>query len=408
MSTLMNAAAVERVKDFFRQIGRILGSPSRRESFATYAMGIMGDGERKSAEPIASRACANPSSADAAHQRLLHFVSNSPWSDREVRRTAARYALDAMKSRGPVQTWIVDDTGFLKQGTHSVGVQRQYTGSAGKIANCQIGVSLTVATEHDQVPIDFELYLPRGWTDDPRRRKEARIPDSVSFKTKPELALDMIRRARRERIARGVVLADSAFGSSSDFRRQVRKLGLHYAVGVDPKTAVFLLDPTSGSPGARVCVRDFALDLHRCGQFRRCTWRKGTKRDLSARFAACRVVPAHDDAMVLAEREPLWLLIEWRDGEDEPANYFLSSLPAGLSRKQLVGIVMQRWRTERVYEDLKGELGLDHFEGRRFPGWHHHVSVVLCCYAFIVAERARRFPPSASRATSGHPIHVAA
>jgi SRSO17 transposase len=307
-----------------------------------------------------------------------------------------------MKSRGPVQTWIVDDTGFLKQGTHSVGVQRQYTGSAGKIANCQIGVSLTVATEHDQVPIDFELYLPHGWTDDARRRKEARIPDSVSFKTKPELALDMIRRARRDRIARGVVLADSAFGSSSDFRRQVRELGLHYAVGVDPKTAVFLLDPTSGAPGARVCVRDFAFDLYRCGQFRRCTWRKGTKCDLSARFAACRVVPAHDGM------EPLWLLIEWRDGEDEPANYFLSSLPAGLSRKQLVGIVMQRWRTERVYEDLKGELGLDHFEGRRFPGWHHHVSVVLCCYAFIVAERARHFPPSTSRSTSGHQVHVAA
>ena len=197
MSTLMNAAAIERLKVFFLQIGRLLGSPSRRESFATYALGIMGDGERKSTEPMASRACAEPASADAAHQRLLHFVSNSPWSDRDVRRAAARYALDAMTTRGPVQTWIVDDTGFLKQGKHSVGVQRQYTGSAGKIANCQIGVSLTVATEHDQVPIDFELYLPQCWADDPRRRKEARIPDSVSFKTKPDLAIDMIRRARR-------------------------------------------------------------------------------------------------------------------------------------------------------------------------------------------------------------------
>ena len=408
MSTLMNAAAVERLKGFFRQVGRILGSPGRRESFATYAMGILGDGERKSAEPIASRACADPATADAAHQRLLHFVSNSPWSDRDVRRTAARYALQAMTSRGPVQTWIVDDTGFLKQGTHSVGVQRQYTGSAGKIANCQIGVSLTVATSDEHVPVDFELYLPRSWTDDPRRRNEARIPDSLSFKTKPELALDMIRRARRDRIPRGVVLADAAYGSSSDFRHQVRELGLHYAVGVDPKTAVWLLDPKSNAPGARVCVRDFALDLYRCGEFRRCTWRKGTKHDLSARFAACRVVPAHHDGVAACEREPLWLLIEWRDGEDEPANYFLSSLRAAISRKQLVRIVMQRWRTERAYEDLKGELGLDHFEGRRFSGWHHHVSVVLCCYAFVVAERVRHFPPSASRSASGQSIHVAA
>lgn len=407
MSTLMNVAAIERLKLYFGRIGKILGSLSRRESFATYAMGILGDGERKSVEPIASRACADPATADAAHQRLLHFVSNSAWSDRKVRCAAAHYALDAMMSHGPVQTWIVDDTGFLKQGSHSVGVQRQYTGSAGKIANCQIGVSLTVATSDEHVPIDFELYLPRSWTDDPRRRKEARIPDSLSFKTKPELALDMIRRARRDRIPRGVVLADAAYGSSSDFRNQLRELGLHYAVGVDPKTAVWLLDPT-GSPGARVCVRDFAFDLQRYGEFRRCTWRKGTKHDLSARFAACRVVPAHDDGINAREREPLWLLIEWRDGEDEPANYFLSSLPATISRKRLIAIVMQRWRTERAYEDLKGELGLDHFEGRRFSGWHHHVSVVLCCYAFIVAERARHFPPSASGSTSRQPVHVAA
>jgi SRSO17 transposase len=369
----------------------------------------MGEGERKSAEPMAARACADPARADAAHQRLLHFVSNSPWSDRDVRRTAARYALDAMKARSPVQIWIVDDTGFLKQGTHSVGVQRQYTGSAGKITNCQVGVSLSVATEHDEVPVDFELYLPQSWTDDARRRKEARIPDSVSFKTKPELALDMIRRARRDRIARGVVLADSAFGSSSDFRRGLRELGLHYAVGVDPQTTVFLLDPATGSPSARVHVRDAALDFQRCGLFRRCTWRKATKRDLSARFAACRVVHAgRHSGMSPREYEPLWLLIEWRDGEDEPAHYFLSSLPAGISRKQLVGIATQRWRTERVYEDLKGELGLDHFEGRRFPGWHHHVSVVLCCYAFIVAERARLFPPSTSRSPSGDQVHLAA
>src|SRR5258706_7394082 len=180
MPTLMNAAAIERLKAFFLQIGRILGSSSRRESFATYALGIMGDGERKSTEPMASRACADPASADAAHQRLLHFVSNSPWSDRNVRRAGARYALDAMTTRGPVQTWIVDDTGFLKQGTHSVGVQRQYTGSAGKVANCQVGVSLTVATGDDHVPIDFELYLPHCWTDDAPRRREARIPDSCS------------------------------------------------------------------------------------------------------------------------------------------------------------------------------------------------------------------------------------
>ncbi len=159
-----------------------------------YAMGLLGDGERKSVEPIAARACPDPARIDAVHQRLLHFT-NANWSDAEVRRVAADHALAAMTEREPVVAWILDDTGFLKQGKHSVGVQRQYTGSAGKITNCQIGVSLAVATETEHLPIDFELYLPESWLDDPNRRSEARIPDSVRFKTKPELALDMVRRA---------------------------------------------------------------------------------------------------------------------------------------------------------------------------------------------------------------------
>jgi SRSO17 transposase len=407
MPVLMNDAAIARLKSYLDEIGNVLAIPSRRESFAMYASGILGDGERKSTEPIAARACADPKKADALHQRLLHFVSNSAWSDHDVRRIAAKYALKSMTAHSPVETWIVDDTGFLKQGTHSVGVQPQYTGSAGKVTNCQIGVSLTVATREDHVPIDFELYLPESWLSD-ERRAEARIPDDVEFKTKLQLALDMIRRARRNRIPRGIVLADSAFGNSSDFRAQLRKLGLHYAVGVSPQTAVFLLDPVSGQPGARMEVRDLAFKIEASGGFRRCTWRQGTKQDLSARFARMRVVPAHDDGVEPAKREPLWLLIEWRDGETEPANFFLSSLSTRWTKKKLIEVVMQRWRTERAYEDLKGELGLDHFEGRRFAGWHHHVSVVLCCYAFVIAERVRHFPPSAVGTHLADSIHHAA
>jgi SRSO17 transposase len=407
MPVLMNDAASARLKTYLDEIGNVLAIPSRRESFAMYASGILGDGERKSTEPIAARACADPKKADALHQRLLHFVSNSAWSDHDVRRIAAKYALKSMTAHSPVETWIVDDTGFLKQGTHSVGVQPQYTGSAGKVTNCQIGVSLTVATREDHVPIDFELYLPESWLSD-ERRVEARIPDDVEFKTKLQLALDMIRRARRNRIPRGIVLADSAFGNSSDFRAQLRKLGLHYAVGVSPQTAVFLLDPVSGQPGARMEVRDLAFKIEASGGFRRCTWRQGTKQDLSARFARMRVVPAHDDGVEPAKREPLWLLIEWRDGETEPANFFLSSLSTRWTKKKLIEVVMQRWRTERAYEDLKGELGLDHFEGRRFAGWHHHVSVVLCCYAFVIAERVRHFPPSAVGTHLADSIHHAA
>jgi SRSO17 transposase len=408
MAMRMDAAATARLNEYFGQIGNVLGLPSRRESFAVYAMGVLGDGDRKSVEPIASRACGDARTADAAHQSLLHFISNARWSDRSVRLAATRHALKAMALHSPVQTWIVDDTGFLKQGKHSVGVQRQYTGSAGKVTNCQIGVSLSVATNHDQVPVDFELYLPETWTSDATLRNRARIPEALQFKTKPQLALDMLRRAVKDKVPKGVVLADAAYGTSSEFRRQVRKLRLHYAVGVDPQTKIWLLDPLTQLPAAKQDVRSLAYELERGGGFRRCTWREGTKQDLSARFAALRIVAAHDDGQLLEDRDQEWLLIEWRDGEDEPANYFLSSLPARMTKKQLVRIVMQRWRTERAYEDLKGELGLDHFEGRSFPGWHHHVSVVLCCYAFVVAERARHFPPSASGKTTRDAHTVAA
>jgi SRSO17 transposase len=400
MASLLDAGAESRLRRYFDTIGVVLGDPRRRESFAIYAMGLLGDGERKSVEPIAARACADPGKADAAHQRLLHFAADSPWSDHAVRSEAAYYALTAMKKREPIETWVVDDTGFLKQGKHSVGVQRQYTGSAGKITNCQIGVSLTVTTRTEHVPIDFELYLPQSWIDAPKRRLEARIPKDVQFKTKPELAIDMIQRAAAAGVPKGVVLADSAYGSSSTFRQEVRALKLQYIVGVDPKTTVNLLDKEGHAHDETISVRDLAFQIHDRNGFRRSTWRKGTNEDLTARFAMRRVLPAHDRS------EPLWLLIEWRDGEDEPANYFLSSLPDRTTKRQLVRVAMQRWRTERVYEDLKGELGLDHYEGRRFQGWHHHVTVALCCYAFIVAERVQLFPPSTGRSMEdrAHPI----
>jgi SRSO17 transposase len=397
MTNLMNAAAQQRLSEYFDCIGALLGRKGRREAFALYAEGVLGDGARKSIEPIAARACADPARADAEHQRLLHFALDAPWSDDAVRREAARYALEAMTAHEPVDSWIIDDTGFLKQGRHSVGVQRQYTGSAGKTTNCQIGVSLTVTTRTEQLPIDFALYLPEVWTKDRARRSEARIPDDVQFATKPELALRLLQRAIDNGIQPGLVLADQAYGTSREFRSGVREMGLHYAVAVDNRTVVMVFDKLGRRREEIISVLDLALRIDTQGGFRRCTWRQGTKQDLSARFALRRVVPAYDEARGVEKREPVWLLIEWRDGEVEPANCFLCSLPGRLTKKRLVRRVMQRWRIERTYQDLKDELGLDHYEGRRFPGWHHHVSVVLCCYAFVIAERVRHFPPSARR-----------
>jgi SRSO17 transposase len=391
MDPFMDAAAVQRLESYFRTIGEVLGNDSRRSSFAVYAMGLLGDAERKSVEPIAARACPDPQKIEAVHQRLLHFAVDAKWSDREVRKEAAQYALEAMVEREAVEVWIVDDTGFLKQGKHSVGVQRQYTGTAGKITNCQIGVSLSIATRTEHLPIDFELYLPEDWANDSARRSEARIPPEVPFKTKPQLALQMIERAVQDGVPPGVVLGDTGYGSSAEFRAHIRSLGLHYALAVYPHTTVCLLNAAGQPKGDALSVSDLALRIQEQGGFRRCTWRQGTCEDLSARFALRPVIAA---GVPKRQQEPLWLLIEWRDGEQEPANYFLISLPGLKTKRHLIRLVMQRWRTERLYQDLKGELGLDHYEGRRFPGWHHHVSVALCCYAFIIAERVRRFPPS--------------
>jgi SRSO17 transposase len=396
MTQFLDDAGIGRLEGYFDAIGNVLGDERRRASFAMYAMGLLGDGERKSVEPIAARASGDPIEAERAHDRLLHFMTDSNWSDREVRMTAAREALSAMTAREPVLAWVVDDTGQIKQGRHSVGVQRQYTGTSGKITNCQIAVSLSVTTKTEHVPVDFELYLPKSWTGDAARRQEARIPDEVEFRTKPELALDMIRRAVADELPPGVVLADSAYGDSCDFREQVRQLNLDFAVGVHATTKVWPVDRLGRRRGEALSVKKLAQRMGR-KKFRSVIWRDGTRGPLWSRFARLRVVAEHDDGWDAAEREDLWLLIEWPDNESAPTKYTLSSLPRTASAKQLVRIVKERYRTERMYEDIKGELGFDHYEGRRFPGWHHHVSVVLCCFAFIVAERVRRFPPSYRR-----------
>jgi SRSO17 transposase len=400
-------AAAARLEGFFGRVAGHLKDWRKRESFAMYAFGILGDGERKSAEPIAARACADPSETNNVHSKLCYFLGRSEWDDRAVRLEAAQYAIEAVQKREPITTWIIDDTGFLKQGTHSVGVKRQYTGSAGKITNCQIGVSLAVATSTEQLPIDFELYLPETWAENPALRAEAKIPDSVTFKTKIELALEMIERAALAEIPGDIILADGGYGGSSDFRNAIRLLGFDFGVGIQSNVRVVRLDRLDRTRGEAATVLEMTMALGRKA-FRKITWRHGSKVKLSSRFCFVRVKTMHDDGIAVADREPLWLVAEWLDGEEKPTKFTLTTLPRRMSRKQIVRIFKERWRTERMYEDLKGELGLDHFEGRSFTGWHHHVSVVLCCYAFVVSERVGAFPPSAGRRRRDSQISVAA
>ena len=388
------AAQQHRLGEFFQDVGQLLGNDARRVSFTKYAMGLLGEAERKSMEPIAVQFDPCVHGADAAHQRMQQFITDSNWDDVAVRAYAAKIAVAAMTKHDTIRAWIIDDTGFLKQGRHSVGVQRQYTGSAGKITNCQTATSLVIATSSWHAAIDFALYLPKSWTDDPQRRREARIPDDVMFQTKPQQAISMIARAVAQGIPPGVVLADAGYGDAHLFRYQIRALDLHYAVGVEGQTKAWLTNEDADCAwDKRTSLTSIAKQLTPQRQF--VTWREGTKQALSSTFALTRVTPAPRTQTKKTISEPVSLLIEWQANEsgDKPRVKFYFISQPNLSLKDMVHLIKERYRTEQVYAELKGELGLDHFEGRRFRGWNHHVSVVLACQLFVVAERALFLSP---------------
>jgi SRSO17 transposase len=386
----------KRLEAYLGEIGSLLGDKRRRESFAMYACGLFGEGDRKSAEPVAARLCGDPDRVEKTHQKLLHFLARSEWKDQPVRVLAARYALKLMQTRGAITHWIFDDTGFLKQGKHSPGVKRQYTGSAGKVANCQVAVSLTLANGQTQLPIDFSLFLPEDWAADPDRCRAAKIPATMVHRPKWQIALDMIDVALADEMPRGVVLADADYGNKTDFRDGLDERGLQYAVAVQLTTSVRRVHNSGARRrvGKRMSVEELAFSLPESA-IRKTTWREGTSAPMAARFAVVRVEPMPGKEAPRAEQ---WLVIEWGLGSHRPDGYTLATLPKDISRKQLIASLKERWRTERAYQDLKGELGLDHFEGRSFTGWHHHVTVVLACYAFMVAEQMRGFPPSCHHA----------
>jgi len=397
----LDGIGVRRLEKYFEEIGELVGEKRRRASFAMYAMGILGEHERKSAEPLAAAAVGEPGEAQRAHDHLLHFIGQSEWEDGPVREYVARHAVHAMESRERISAWVIDDTGFLKQGRESPGVQRQYTGSIGKVANCQVGVSLTLCTPTEHVPIDMQLYLPESWTSDRARCAKAKIPPEMTFRPKWQIALEMMSAAVDKALPKGVALADAAYGNVGEFRAGLRWLDLDYAVGVNATTVVTRVSKAAGAPPSPMSVEALARRLPRSA-FRPTTWRQGSRRALLSRFAMVKVDAGNVDG---GEH---WLLIEWPEGEKAPTHYTLARMRKTPSRKQLVRITKERWRTERVYQDLKGELGLDHYEGRSFRGWHHHVTVVLCCYAFVLSERLRHFPPSRGRARPRYSLECAA
>jgi SRSO17 transposase len=396
--------AQSRLERYVGRIGDVLHNKRRKASFATYFLGLLGDGERKSVEPIAARAAGEPEQTRAVTEQLLHFLVDSEWDDQRVRRVAAREAIGALMGREPMDCWIIDDTGFLKQGTKSPGVQRQYTGSAGKTTNCQLAPSLTLCTRTTELPVDMDLYIPQSWADDRERCEAARVPEELRFRAKWQIGLDLLRRAVEADYPRGVVLADCAYGDVGAFRAGVRALELDYGLDVRAQTRVRIVC----SDGDEADTMSVAMVAEVVGArlFRRVSWREATQRTLWSRFACVRVRVVTDTEPNGGEEQ--WLIIDRPARDQPPKHYTLSTLPKNLSHKRLVRRLKQRWRIERTYEDLKGELGLDHFEGRTYPGWQHHVTCVLSCAAFVVAERVRAFPPSAGRSEADRSIACAA
>jgi SRSO17 transposase len=391
----------------------VIGHADRARPLRDYCLGLMMPCERKSVEPLA--AVTAPARVAAQHQSLLHFVGEGGWSDERVLAKVREMVLPEIERHGPIEAWIIDDTSFPKQGRHSVGVARQYCGQLGKEDNCQVAVTLSFANRHASLPAAYRLYLPQEWTSDRERLRKAGVPEDIGFKTKHEIALDQLRWACASGLPGGVVLMDGAYGNNSDLRADVTALGLTYVVGILSNTTVWAPDtgplpPRKLSGRGRppkllrrdakhqpVSVKKLALGLPERA-WRTIEWREGTAERLSSRFARVRVRVARRDFKRRESRPEEWLLIEWPKGEPEPTKYWLSTLPKDITFDRLVDLAKLRWRIERDYQDLKQEVGLGHFEGRGWRGFHHHATLCIAAYGFLISER-ETIPPSGTRST---------
>jgi SRSO17 transposase len=395
----------------------VIGHADRAGPLRDYCTGLVMPCDRKSVEPMA--AVTAPARVGAQHQSLLHFVGEAAWSDERVLAKVREMVLPAIERHGPIEAWIIDDTGFPKQGRHSVGVARQYCGQLGKQDNCQVAVSLSIANHDASLPVAYQLYLPKDWAKDRAGRRKTGVPKEIRFKTKPQIALEQLRGACAAGLPRGVVLMDAGYGADTNLRATITTLGLSYVAGIMPQTSVWApgngpLAPKKWSGQGRppklirrdakhrpISVKALARGLPKHA-WRMIEWREGTAERLSSRFARVRVRVAHRDYWLAEPRSQEWLLIEWPQGEDEPRKYWLSTLPQDIALRRLVDIAKLRWRIERDYQELKQEVGLGHFEGRGWRGFHHHATLCIAAYGFLISER-EMIPPSGARCAGSFP-----
>jgi len=381
-----------------------LGRAERRTAMGQYITGLLLDGERKSIEPIAARLVDDAAEIEAMRQRLQQCVVVSGWDEATM---FARLAQTLDAELPAVTAFVVDDTGFPKKGRHSVGVARQYSGTLGRTDNCQIATSLHLAGERGSGCIGMRLYLPEAWTADAARCRAAGVPETIMFAPKWQHALHLLDAALQAGVRRHVVLGDAAFGEVTAFRDALTARGLAYVLRVPHNLVAWPPETRFTVPGRRAArgrprstprprtpttPRPLAA-IAAARPHRRVTWREGSRGRQASRFAAVRVHLAHRHAEGAGPGPEVWLLSEWPRGESAPTKYYLSSLPATTPLRELVRFGKLRWRIERDYQELKGELGLDHFEGRTWNGFHHHAALCASAHAFLALRRAH-FPPA--------------
>lgn len=383
----------KQLAEFLEDLLKPMGRQERQHWGRVYVQGLLLDGQRKSVEPMAQRI------PGADVQALRQFVGQSPWAVEVVQQGLAR-KLQAIVPAA--EAWIVDETGFPKAGHHSVGVARQYCGTLGKVANCQVAVSLHLSGPQASCPLNWRLYLPPEWLADPERAREVKLPPEVHYQDKPALALELLDQALNWRLPRLPVLADSFYGNEFGWREALRQRHLPYVVEVEKSTVVWKSNPEAvplpraqgrGRPRryapkeALPPVQDLLTLAQRLPAqvWKKITWRQGSRRRLRSRFALLPVWAAHGwRRYPQPQRVQEWLLIEWPEGEAQPTKYWLGHFSSKrVSWKRLVYLAHGRWRVELDYRELKDELGLDHYEGRHWLGWHHHVTLVSIAYAFM-------------------------
>jgi SRSO17 transposase len=389
------ADARERLIAFVEDVVSGLAHHRQRENSALYVRGLIEHGGRKSLQPTLFRL-----GEDAArYESMQQFLADSPWDPSLLVRACAERIAPAIA----LSAWIVDDTGVRKDGEHSPGVKRQWSGTLGKIDNCQVTVSLHAAGERGTLPLGWSLYLPEEWCDDLPRRRKAKVPDDVSFQTKPELAASLCAEAASWQVTTAPILADCAYGDDSGFRRRLAEGELEYVVSIQAQTAVwgpktsFAVPKRSGNTGrpptvARPdrqpeSVRSLAKRLPAEAWKTLPCRTTPAGEDVFSRFACLRVVATHPVRNDNQAPRWEWLIVEWPQDAQAPSDYWLSNLPEEEREERLVRLARLRWTIELDYRQLKGELGLDHYEGRSYLGFHHHCALVTCAHAFLTLER---------------------